>query len=70
MTLNRDEERDPKRLRDALRLVLKRYGAQIRRRPAIAIPAVVLPAIGDILTPIAYTQAFMLGPCTIGTGTR
>jgi ATP-binding cassette subfamily B protein len=55
MTLNRDEERNPKRLRDALRLVLRRYAAQIRRRPAIAIPALVLPAVGDIFTFYAPT---------------
>ena len=55
MTLNRDEERNPKRLRDALRLVLQRYAAQITRRPALAIPALVLPAVGDIFTFYAPT---------------
>ena len=42
-------DRDPERLAAALRLVLRRYAAQIRRRPAIAIPALLLPGIGDVL---------------------
>ena len=50
MTVTIDADRDPERLNDALRLVLRRYGAQIRRRAAIAIPAVLLPALGDVLT--------------------
>jgi ATP-binding cassette subfamily B protein len=44
-----DAERDPRQLAAALRLVLRRYGAQIQRRPAIAIPALLLPGIGDVL---------------------
>ena len=50
MTLTLDEDRNPGRLREALRLVVRRYAAQIRRRPALAIPALLLPAVGDILT--------------------
>jgi ATP-binding cassette, subfamily B, bacterial len=50
MTATLDPERDPHRLGQALRLVLHRYGAQIRRRPMLAVPALLLPAVGDILT--------------------
>ena len=55
MTLNSDENRNPQRLREALRLVVTRYAAQARHRPALAIPALLLPAIGDILTLYAPT---------------
>ena len=41
--------RDPMRLGAALRLVLRRYGRQIRRRPAIAVPALILPGVADAL---------------------
>jgi ATP-binding cassette, subfamily B, bacterial len=44
------ETRDPRRLSQALRLVLTRYSRQIRRRPRIAVPALLLPALGDVLT--------------------
>src|SRR5688500_13689862 len=44
-----DPTRDPRRLGAALRLVLRRYGRQIRRRPAIAIPALILPGVADAL---------------------
>src|SRR5262245_22343869 len=43
------EERDPSRLPAPLGLVVPRYCSQIRRHPAIAIPALVLPRIGQIL---------------------
>jgi ATP-binding cassette, subfamily B, bacterial len=43
------ENRDPRRLTAALRLVVRRYFAQVRRRPAIAIPALLLPGLGEIL---------------------
>jgi ATP-binding cassette subfamily B protein len=49
MTTGDDFSRDPKRLGAALRLVLRRYGRQIRRRPAIAVPALILPGIADAL---------------------
>jgi ATP-binding cassette subfamily B protein len=55
MTVHRDESRNPARLREALRLVLHRYAAQVTRRPGLAIPALVLPAVGDILTMYAPT---------------
>jgi ATP-binding cassette, subfamily B, bacterial len=42
-------ERDSRRLHDALRLVMRRYAAQVRRRPAIAIPALILPGIAEAL---------------------
>ena len=50
MTSTLDPPRDPRRLSQSLRLVLRRYGMQIRRRPWIAIPALLLPAVGDVLT--------------------
>ncbi len=43
------DDRDPRRLAAALRLVLRRYAAQVRARPAIAIPALVLPGVADVL---------------------
>ena len=49
MTTANDFSRDPKRLGAALRLVLRRYGRQIRGRPAIAVPALILPGIADVL---------------------
>ena len=42
-------DRDSRRLNAALWLVLRRYGRQIIRRPRIAVPALVLPGIGDVL---------------------
>ena len=50
MTLRSETERDPRRLTDALRLVLRRYAVQLRRRPGIALGALLLPAVGDVLT--------------------
>src|SRR5215510_4708774 len=50
MTSMLDPPRDPRRLSQSLRLVLRRYATQIRRRPWIAIPALLLPAVGDVLT--------------------
>jgi ATP-binding cassette, subfamily B, bacterial len=44
-----DEKQNTQRFSNALKLVLQRYWAQIRRRPALAIPALLLPAIGDVL---------------------
>ena len=50
MTRSQDDlTRDPRRLNAALRLVLRRYGAQIRRRPSIAVPALILPGVADAL---------------------
>ncbi|MGH9753737.1 MAG: ABC transporter ATP-binding protein [Blastocatellia bacterium] len=43
------DNRDPQRLTAALWLVVRRYCSQIRRHPAIAIPALVLPGLGQIL---------------------
>jgi ATP-binding cassette subfamily B protein len=42
-------DRDSRRLSQALRLVLRRYARQIRRRPWISVPALLLPGIGDVL---------------------
>jgi len=44
-----DEKRNSQRFSPALTLVLKRYAVQIRRRPALALPALFLPAVGDLL---------------------
>jgi ATP-binding cassette subfamily B protein len=49
MTTPVGADRDSARLNQALRLVLRRYGRQIRRQPLLAIPALVLPGLGDIL---------------------
>ncbi len=49
MTTADDPTRDPRRLGAALRLVLRRYGRQIRRRPAIAMPALILTGVADAL---------------------
>jgi ATP-binding cassette subfamily B protein len=38
-----------RRLNAALRLVVRRYAAQVRRRPRLAIPALILPGIADAL---------------------
>src|SRR5687767_1455760 len=44
-----DPERN-RRFSAALRLVVRRYYAQVRRQPAITIPALILPGIADALT--------------------
>ena len=41
--------RDSRRLNQAVGLVLRRYGRQIKRRPSISLPALLLPGIGDVL---------------------
>src|SRR5918996_2706932 len=41
--------RNSKRLSASLWLVVRRYAAQIRRRPALAIPALLLPGVGNVL---------------------
>ncbi len=51
-------ERDPGRLSAALRLVVGRYVRQVRLRPAIGIPALVLPGIGDVL--VFYTPPLVI----------
>ncbi|HKE05903.1 MAG TPA: hypothetical protein VKE91_17770 [Blastocatellia bacterium] len=43
------DNRDPQRLTAAIWLVVRRYCSQIRRRPAVATPALVLPGLGQIL---------------------
>src|SRR5262249_5161076 len=43
------DNRDPQRLTGALWLVVRRYCSQIRRHPAMVIPALLLPGIGQIL---------------------
>jgi ATP-binding cassette subfamily B protein len=49
MTATSDGNRDPQRLTEALRLVVRRYARQVRRRPAIALPALFLLGIGNVL---------------------
>ncbi len=50
MTPTRHNPADRRRLNAALRLVLRRYLAQVRRWKAYAVPALLLPAVGDVLT--------------------
>jgi len=47
---NRPSPTKNSRLNDALRLVLQRYFSQVRRWKVYAIPALLLPALGDVLT--------------------
>ncbi len=49
MTRTAKTDDDARRLSAAVRLVLRRYIRQVRRRPAIAVPALLLPGIGDVL---------------------
>jgi ATP-binding cassette subfamily B protein len=49
MTTSTTPARDPRRLAAALRLVLRRYARQVRLRPLLAVPALILPGIGDVL---------------------
>jgi ATP-binding cassette, subfamily B, bacterial len=42
-------DRAPRRLNEALWLVLRRYARQLTRRPALAVPALLLPGVGDVL---------------------
>jgi ATP-binding cassette, subfamily B, bacterial len=53
-----ESNRDPRRLSSALRLVVQRYVRQVRLRPALAIPALVLPGIGDVL--VFYTPPLVI----------
>src|SRR5262245_56612813 len=50
MSTTKDTDRDETRVAEAVRLVLRRYSDQLRRRPAMAAAALLLPAIGDVLT--------------------
>ena len=50
MTSTRHNRAQDRRLNAALRLVLRRYYAQVRRWKGYAIPALLLPAVGDVLT--------------------
>ncbi|HVG72782.1 MAG TPA: ABC transporter ATP-binding protein [Vicinamibacterales bacterium] len=50
MTTTRHDPTDHRRLNEALRLVLRRYYAQVRRWKGYAVPALLLPAVGDVLT--------------------
>ncbi len=50
MTRTRHNPAEPRRLNAALRLVLRRYYAQVRRWKVYAVPALLLPAVGDVLT--------------------
>src|SRR5262245_20353097 len=46
---NEKDTRDPQRLTAALGIVVRRYCSQIRRHLDIAIPALLLPGLGQIL---------------------
>jgi ATP-binding cassette, subfamily B, bacterial len=48
MTTSPHATRSSDRLTEALWLVLRRYARQIRLRPAVSIPALVLPGIGEV----------------------
>src|SRR5262245_24991957 len=50
MTSTPPADRDSRRLTAAIRLLLRRYAAQLRRHPAMTAGALLLPAAGDILT--------------------
>ncbi len=50
MTRTRHNPAEPRRLNAALRLVLRRYYAQVRRWKVYAVPALLLLAVGDVLT--------------------
>jgi ATP-binding cassette subfamily B protein len=45
-----EAKRDPQRLSESLRFVLRRYNRQLRRMPAMTAAALLLPAVGDVLT--------------------
>jgi len=47
--MSNDDQSSTRRFSAALKLVLRRYGRQVRRRPALALTALLLPAIGDLL---------------------
>src|SRR4051794_28090939 len=51
-----DEIRKPERFASALRPVIRRYAAQVRLRPGTAIPALLLPGIGDVLATFYILQ--------------
>src|SRR5262245_34089229 len=53
-----DKTRDPLRFGAALRLVIRRYIAQVRRRPLVSLPALILPGIGDVL--VFYTPPLII----------
>ena len=48
MSSSDPSDAEPRRLRAALRLVLERYGRQVRARPWLSVPALLLPGIGNI----------------------
>jgi ATP-binding cassette subfamily B protein len=49
MTAPLTADRDSGRLSAALTLVARRYARQIRRRPALSIPALLMPGLGNLL---------------------
>src|SRR5262245_51835952 len=53
-----EETRDPGKFSAALWLVVRRYFAQVRKRPGVAIPALILPGIGDVL--VFYTPPLVV----------
>jgi ATP-binding cassette subfamily B protein len=59
MTPTLPANRDSRRLSRSLSLVVRRYAAQIRRRPALAVPALLLPGIGNVL--VFYAPPLVIG---------
>jgi ATP-binding cassette subfamily B protein len=53
-----DLTRDPRRLTAALWLTVRRYAAQVRARPALAIPALILPGVANAL--IVYVPPLII----------
>jgi ATP-binding cassette subfamily B protein len=50
MTTTSETTRDPGRLTAAVWLVLRRYSTQLRRWPMLTAAALILPALGDVMT--------------------
>ncbi|HKT82073.1 MAG TPA: ABC transporter ATP-binding protein [Vicinamibacterales bacterium] len=58
MSPAKETDRDPQRLSKALQLVVRRYVAQVRCRPWTAVPALILPGVGNIF--IFYAPALVV----------
>src|SRR6185369_16874035 len=56
--MTEEKNRDPLRFSAALRLVIRRYIAQVRQRPLVSLPALILPGIGDVL--VFYTPPLVV----------
>jgi ATP-binding cassette subfamily B protein len=56
--MTEEYNRDPQRFSAALKLVIRRYVAQVRRRPLVSLPPLILPGIGDVL--VFYTPPLVV----------